>query len=151
MAGKCAPTGPTDPWSLARDRFMEDLNEEEKKVFANASLENLFYSASVAQKEHEEKSKSRAISARLEPFVTAIDQYAVVLDIFSNTYSLAMSPLWGSIRVLLHVESTSLIFCACRDVGSMFVLIQPISDCQGIRKVLREACRYVHKNWRYPS
>ena len=105
MAGRYAPTGITDPWSLARNRYMEDLNEEEKKIFANASLENLFYSASAAQKQHEEMSKSRAISARLEPFVTAIDQYATALDVYSSTYSLAMGPLWGSIRVLLHVES----------------------------------------------
>ena len=96
----------TDPWQLACSRYMEDLNEEEKKIFANASLENLFYSASAAQKEHEEMSKSRAISARLEPFVTAIDQYATALDVYSNTYSLATGPLWGSIRVLLHVESS---------------------------------------------
>ncbi|KAH0556319.1 hypothetical protein GP486_005756, partial [Trichoglossum hirsutum] len=60
---------------------MEDLSEEEKKIFANASLENLFYSASAAQKRHEEISKSRTISARLEPFVSAIDQYAIALDI----------------------------------------------------------------------
>ncbi|KAH0551625.1 hypothetical protein GP486_007158 [Trichoglossum hirsutum] len=71
----------TDPWELARNLYMEDLNEEEKKRFATASLENLFYSASAAQKEHEEKSISRAISRRLEPFVAAIDQYGAALDI----------------------------------------------------------------------
>jgi hypothetical protein len=106
MARKHTATGTTDPWLLARDRYMEDLNEEEKGVFAKASLENLFYSASAAQKEHEENSKSRAISSKLEPFVAAIDQYATIMDVYSNTYSLAMGPLWGSIRVLLHVEST---------------------------------------------
>jgi hypothetical protein len=95
----------TDPWQLARNRYMEDLNEEEKKRFATASLENLFYNASAAQREHEEKSISRAISQRLEPFVVAIDQYGAALDVFTNTYSLAMAPLWGSIRVLLHVKS----------------------------------------------
>jgi hypothetical protein len=93
MAGKYAPTGITDPWSLARNRYIEDLNKEEKKIFANTSLENLFYSASTAQKQHEEMSKSRAIFARLEPFVTAIDQYTTALDIYSSTYSLAMGPL----------------------------------------------------------
>src|SRR5580704_3961033 len=102
MTGEHVPTRTTDLWSLARSRYIEDLNEEEKKLFANASLENLFYSAAVAQREHQETSKSRAIFARLEPFVTAIDQYAVALDIYSNACSLVMSPLWGSIRVLLH-------------------------------------------------
>jgi hypothetical protein len=115
MAGRYVPAAATDPWSLARDRYMEDLNEEEKRLFANASLENLFYSASAAQKEHEQRSKSRAFSAALEPFVTAIDQYASALDVYSNTYSIAMSPLWGSIRVLLHVESTFHAFATLSD------------------------------------
>ncbi|KAI9769861.1 MAG: hypothetical protein M1839_003580 [Geoglossum umbratile] len=103
MARNCAPT---DPWQLARNRYMEDLDEGEKTTFATASLENLFYSASAAQKDHEKKSISRAISQRLEPFVSAIDQYGAALEVYTTTYSLAMAPLWGSIRVLLHVKSS---------------------------------------------
>ena len=95
-----------NPWLLARSRYMEDLDEEEKKIFATASLENIFYSASAAQKDYEEMSRCRAISRKLEPLVGAIDQYGKALDVYSNTYSLAMAPLWGSIRVLLHVESS---------------------------------------------
>ena len=110
MAAKQALTSPIDPWSLARNRYMEDLSEEEKKLFANASLENLFYSASVAQKEHEEKSKSRSLHTRLEPLVSAIDQYAAALDVYSNACPLIMSPLWGSIRVLLYVSLPSIDF-----------------------------------------
>jgi hypothetical protein len=82
---------------------MEDLNEEEKALFYYTSLENLFYSANATQKDHEEKSKSRAILERLEPLISAVDQYSAALDVYSNTYSLAIAPLWGSIRVLLHV------------------------------------------------
>ena len=108
----------TDPWQLARNHYMEDLNEEEKKIFATASLENLLYNASAAQKEHEEKSISRTISQRLEPFVAAIDQYGTALDVFTNTYSLAMAPLWGSIRVLLHVRSN--LHCLSAHVGMLF-------------------------------
>ncbi|OCK88077.1 uncharacterized protein K441DRAFT_328825 [Cenococcum geophilum 1.58] len=92
-----------DPWSLACSRYMEDLDEEEKKLFETASLDNLFRSASAAQKHHEEQSKARAMSRKLEPFVSAICQYGEALDVYSNTYSLAMAPLWGSIRVLLHI------------------------------------------------
>jgi hypothetical protein len=104
----------TDPWQLACNRYIEDLNEEEKKRFTTASLKNLFYDASAAQKEHEEKSISRTISQRLEPFVAAIDQYGAALDVFTNTYPLAMAPLWGSIRVLLHVKSNLHCLCARR-------------------------------------
>lgn len=98
---------PMNPWLLARNRYMEDLTEEERKTFTCASLENLFYVASAAQKTHEEESRARAISRTLEPFVAAIDQYGKALDVYSNTYSLAMAPLWGSIRVLLHVTPLS--------------------------------------------
>ncbi|KAI9857208.1 MAG: hypothetical protein M1813_008570 [Trichoglossum hirsutum] len=73
-------SSPTNPWLLARDRYMEDLNDEEKEVFATASLENLLHSASAAQKEHE-NSRSRALSRRLEPFVAAISQYGKALDL----------------------------------------------------------------------
>ena len=99
-----------DPWLLARRRYMADLDQEEQKIFATASLENLFYSASAAQKDHEGQSRARDISRKLEPLVSAIDQYGEALNVFSNTYSLAMAPLWGSIRVLLHVKSNLLFF-----------------------------------------
>jgi hypothetical protein len=97
---------------------MEDLNEEEKKTFATASLENLFYSASAEHKDYEEKSISRAISRRLKPFVSAVDQYGAALDVYTNTCPLAMAPLWGSIRVILHVESNLHLFLA--HVGVLF-------------------------------
>jgi hypothetical protein len=84
---------------------MMDLDEEEQKIFATASLENLFHSASLAQRDHEEQSRARAISKKLGPLVSAIGQYGEALDVYSNTFSLAMAPLWGSIRVLLHVGS----------------------------------------------
>jgi hypothetical protein len=113
MAGQYAPT---DPWSLACNRYMQDLNEEEKKLFANASLENVFCDANAAQKDHEATSKSRSIVRKLGPFISAIDQYGAALDIYSNSYPLAMSPLWGSIRVLLHVKSKLHLFSATIDV-----------------------------------
>jgi hypothetical protein len=132
MAAKQTLASPTDPWSLARNCYIEDLSEEEKKLFANASLENLFYSASVAQKEYEEKSKSRALYTRLEPFIAAIDQYAAALDVYSNSCSLIMSPLWGSIRVLLHVKFTLYRFLLLLDSRLAALLTQTILDCEGI-------------------
>lgn len=95
----------TDPWVRARNRYLEDLDEEEQKSFKTASIENLFYSASASQKDHEMNSKTRVLSRKLEPLIAAIDQYGKALDVFSNTYSLAMSPIWGSIRVVLQVLS----------------------------------------------
>ena len=92
-----------DPWESARTLFVKDLSNEEQRLFETSTLDNLIDSAVAAQKEHEENSHSRHISKKLEPFVSAIDQYGRALDVYSNSYSIAMTPLWGSVRVLLHV------------------------------------------------
>jgi hypothetical protein len=94
----------SDPWQSARARFLEDLSTEERKLFeTTTTLENLLDSTAAAQQEHQERSLSRHISKKLGPLLSAITQYGRALDVYSNTYSLAMAPLWGSIRVLLHV------------------------------------------------
>ncbi|KAL9610656.1 MAG: hypothetical protein Q9167_004665 [Letrouitia subvulpina] len=88
----------TDPWKAARAKFTSDLNAEEKALFETATIDNLLESTLAAEKEHQQKSYSRKASKKLEPLVDAISQYGKALDIFSNTYSIAMAPLWGSIR-----------------------------------------------------
>ena len=95
-----------DPWEAARTQYMKDLSNEEQKLFETATLENLLDSTTAAQREHEEKSHSRHVSRKLKPLVNAVLQYGTALDIYANTYSIAMAPLWGSIRVLLHVRAT---------------------------------------------
>lgn len=100
MAGGSAPI---DPWQAAHATYMKDLNAEEQALFAMATLDNLLNSTNIAQKRHQDESKSRYIFNKLEPLINAIDQYGKVLDVYASTYSLAMAPLWGSVRVLLHV------------------------------------------------
>lgn len=94
-----------DPWKSACTLFMKDLSTDEQRLFETSTLDNLLETAVAAQKEHEENSHSRHISKKLEPFISAIDQYGRALDVYSNTYSIAMAPLWGSVRVLLHVRA----------------------------------------------
>ena len=92
-----------DAWTRAKDRYIEDLTHEEKQLYNHATPEQIFYDASVAEKKHEASSTSRGLIHRLQPFVTAIEQYGQALDVYSNAYPLALSPLWGSIRVVLLV------------------------------------------------
>ena len=92
-----------DAWTRAKNRYTEDLNPEEKQIFLQASPEMIFYDASVAEKNHRASSTSRGRIDKLQPFITAIEQYSKALDVYSNTYGLVLSPLWGSIRVLLLV------------------------------------------------
>ena len=92
-----------DAWTRARDRYAEDLTAGEQAMFTEASLEKVFYDASVAEKKHAASSKTRDLWSKLDPLVTAIEQYGEAIDVYSNAYSLALCPLWGSVRVILHV------------------------------------------------
>ncbi|KAH8707014.1 hypothetical protein GQ44DRAFT_818027 [Phaeosphaeriaceae sp. PMI808] len=96
---------PTQPWEAARAKFLEALSEEESARFKNATLENLFYDASAAQKGHAQKSRSWLVQERLSSLVDSVADYGKALDVYSNTYGLIMSPIWGSLRVVLHIAS----------------------------------------------
>ena len=94
-----------DAWTRARNRFVEDLTSDERRLYYQATPELILYDASAAEKRHQSSSSSRNILEKLRPFVEAIDQYGGAMDVYANTYPLVMSPLWGSIRVILHVKA----------------------------------------------
>ena len=96
---------PTEPWEAAKNRFLKDLSQEEIQKFENATLENLFYDASSTQKKHAQGSRIWAIQEKFVSLVEGIDDYGKALDVYSNTYSLILCPLWGSVRVVLHVSA----------------------------------------------
>lgn len=83
------------------DRYNEDLSDDEKQLFLNASLESTFYSASAAKKSHKCN-----VASQLQTFAAEIEQYGAALDVYANSWSLILCPLWGSVRVVLHVEYT---------------------------------------------
>ena len=98
------------PLSLFEDLciFSNVLNarlilEYTQRVFSQASPEAILYDASAAEKTHEATSTTRGIIVKLRPFVEAIQQYGTAIDVYSNIHPLVMGPLWGSVRVVLHV------------------------------------------------
>ena len=93
-----------DAWTTARNRYVEDLTDEEKHFFCRASPEMLLYDASAAEKRHGEHSSSRGLMAKIHPLTVAIEQYGAAIDVYTNAYPLVLSPLWGSVRVVLHVR-----------------------------------------------
>lgn len=95
---------PTQPWEAAKARFLEGLSPEEVKEFQEATLENLFYSASAAQKKHGQRSKSWIWQERLASFASGIEDYGKALDVFPNMSPMVLAPLWGSVRVVLQVR-----------------------------------------------
>ena len=94
---------PNDAWTKARERFIEDLEEPERLIFAKASLENIFYAASAAQKTHQESSRSLYLASKLDSFLAGINQYGKAMDVLSQT-SPFICPLWGALRVLIYVS-----------------------------------------------
>ena len=90
-------------WEQARERFIQDLDESERLMFAEASLENIFYSASVAQKSHQNSSRSRYLASKLSSLLAGIEQYGKAMDVLSQA-SPFLTPLWGALRVVIHVS-----------------------------------------------
>ncbi|KAL8655330.1 MAG: hypothetical protein Q9226_003086 [Calogaya cf. arnoldii] len=92
-----------DAWARARDRYVKDLSATEKSLYNTASPESIFYDASAAQKIHTSSSSGAKVADKLRPLVTAIEQYGKALDVYANAYPLVLSPLWGSIRIVLQL------------------------------------------------
>jgi hypothetical protein len=95
---------PITSWEIAQARFIEDLPEEEKVIFQEATLENLFKATSAAYKKYIEESKLQAFSKKIQPLLENIEAFGHAMDVFANASSLIISPLWGSIRVVLHAS-----------------------------------------------
>lgn len=92
-----------DAWTRARNRYIEDLTEDEKQIYSSATLENLYYDTSAAEKNHRATSSSRAFISKLQPLCAAIEQYGEAIDVYANASALILCPLWGSVRVVLHL------------------------------------------------
>lgn len=78
----------TDSFSSPYDGL--DLDEEEKRLYFNATPETLLYEISAKEKIHGEKSKSRHLISSIQPFVDSIDHFGKALDVFANSYPLVM-------------------------------------------------------------
>lgn len=101
--GKATIDIPSDPWINARVRFCEGLSDDERKIFESTSLQTLFYSSSTAQRHHQENSRVRELSRKLNPLVEALNDYGQALDVFSNTFALYICLIWGAVRVILTI------------------------------------------------
>lgn len=122
-----------DAWTRARERYVEDLSEEEREIYSKASTERIFYDASAAEKTHKANSSSRRFATqKLKPLVDAIEEYGKALDVYANAYALVLCPLWGSIRVVLHVWLFFLLRVVCPDLCPQY-RGQPQSTGDGLR------------------
>jgi hypothetical protein len=90
-----------DAWRIAKERFLADLDDKERALFDKATLENLFYTSSNDQKDDSNSSKSRSVVQKLQPLISAVQDYGASFDTLSNIAPLYLAPIWGSIRIVL--------------------------------------------------
>jgi hypothetical protein len=108
--GRTQPREQPNPWETAKRRFLEGLDPAERKLFDEATPENLLYSTSNAEKADSRDSKTRAILDKLRPLILTIQDYGKAMDVYVQIEPLYMSSIWGSLRVLLIMASTHMKF-----------------------------------------
>lgn len=89
-----------DPWLIAKDRYLESLDGDERSLFVEANVENLYYKTSNEARD-ERKRKTSSVIRKLQPLVAALKDYGEALDVYANISPIPLSPIWGSVRVLL--------------------------------------------------
>jgi len=94
----------TKPWETAKRRFLDGLAPEQRTLFTEAKLDNLFYTANATYHQHAEDSKLRKIQQKLQPLISSVEEYGRAIDVFAQMSTLVLSPIWGCIRVALHVS-----------------------------------------------
>lgn len=92
-------------WEEAKEQCMSDLSTAERQLVNTASLEEILADVKRTEEKHSEGSKSRKLSRRLRPVISGIEQYGKAVDVLAGAAQGVLSPLWGGIRILLHVSS----------------------------------------------
>lgn len=89
-----------DPWLLAKDHYLANLDDDERILFDKATIENLYYKTSNEARDERKRKASSAIR-KLQPLAAALKDYGEALDVCTNISPLPVAPIWGSVRVLL--------------------------------------------------
>jgi hypothetical protein len=95
-----SPEVDLDPWLLAKDRYLANLDDDERALFDKATIENIYYKTSNEARD-ERKSKTSSAIRKLQPLVAALNDYGEALNVCTNISPLPLAPIWGSIRILL--------------------------------------------------
>jgi hypothetical protein len=88
-------------WTIARKRYLNGLDHEERLLFSEATIDNLYYSASVMNAADLKSSKVRKAIEAVQPLVDKIENFGKAMDAYANIAPSILSPIWGSIRVVL--------------------------------------------------
>jgi hypothetical protein len=90
--------------------FVASLSTEENALYqATKAAGSLLQEIELANSEHKDVSVLRKASVALLPFIAGIEQYGQAMDVFANSNDL-LCPIWGSIRIVIHVRKISVRF-----------------------------------------
>ena len=93
------------PFEQARLDFVARLSGDEKAILESCSKpEDLLNDVENMDKRHQAGSILRRFMKKFEPGIRGIEQYAQVMDVYSNAKPEIMSVLWGSVRLVLKVR-----------------------------------------------
>lgn len=89
LGGQIEAASSRDPWDVAKSRFLENLDEDERRLFNEATAENLFYKTSNLQKRDQDESKTRAAFQSMQPLMSAIEDYGKAMDaLFEHRFTI---------------------------------------------------------------
>jgi len=110
MATTTEPSGIVQLVKDSTKSFVASLSSEEQVLFqTTTAAESVLRELETANSEHKDASNFRKASAALLPFVAGIEQYGQAMDVFANSNDL-LCPIWGSVRIVLHVRLDSRAF-----------------------------------------
>lgn len=94
-----------DPWQIARTRFLAGLYPGEQEIFDNAGPENIIWYATGRPGWNVSQDSLLSMSAKLNLFISAMEDYSKALDVFTGTTHLYVTSIWGSIKVVLMLAN----------------------------------------------
>ncbi|KAG9232011.1 hypothetical protein BJ875DRAFT_497845 [Amylocarpus encephaloides] len=96
-----------NPWEIAKERYLSMLEPEEKTIFNEATIENLYYKTSNVEREGRKHSKTRLVASTIHPLIEKIGEYCKAMDVYASVAPIIIAPIWGSIRVVLGRRHSS--------------------------------------------
>lgn len=125
------------------NNFLASLSPDENALFeATKTAESLLQEVESANNEHKDASVSRKAGVALLPFIAGIEQYGQAIDVFANSNDL-LCPIWGSIRIVLHVSKDTNATKTCRSCTKYDTLA-----CERVREVLQQHYLHAGRHWR---
>jgi hypothetical protein len=100
-------TDPKEQCQEVAKLFFDSLTADEQHLYtATTQSSQLLDDVKALEQEDAKKGKVRRLSSKIEPFIAGVEGYASAMDAISNAQSAFLSPIWGSVRIVIHVSLT---------------------------------------------